>query len=472
MTTSTGADTTVSVQIAVQDEFDHKILLDYYIDRFSMLGTNLLTLLFLLSLLFLLGPRRVSSWSSGASSFASLSPSSAASSSVTSAVSSRDAEFHAWCSSVGITTPLARLETTPKSVAGRGVFASANIQEGDVVITIPEDIVLHEFNAAASFPDLAQTLWKKCARIQQQQQQFEEKVGRRCDKEKVNHDHQEFHPQNDGRSSSSFFSSWWSKLFRGRRRRHDRRQGNAQEEQQQQGSTRSATTPSTFQFTDSSDLWQGMLTSFCLATLKAKEEDHHPWSPWLSQWQRSDPMQSLFEKGATWRDEGDVCSCVEELSTMLPDVSKVKLRAAVEMRLGRLEELKTIFDVDKEEELSLNMMYGVLTSRAIELGDGVVGVLPMFDMINHSNEPNLALSYGDEKFSLWATRDIMDGEELFVSYKDRNTESLEEWDEDDAIWMLVQWGIPMPKPQCDASVRTTGSRTTTTTTTKQLLTVA
>ncbi len=287
---------------------------------------------------------------------------------------------------MGITTPLAKLETTPRSVAGRGVFASANIEEGDVVITIPHDIVLHEFNAAASFPALAQRLATCKTR---------------------------FHEDQNGRPS-------WRRFFSHR--------------------------PQTkFYFTDSSDLWQATLTSFSLASLEAKG---HPWTPWLSQWRRNDPMQSLFEKGVTWRDEDDVMSCVNDLSCMLPEVSKTKLRAAVEMRLGRFEELQTIFDMNQDA----SRLFGMLTSRAIELGDGIAGVLPMFDMINHSAEPNLALSFGDEKFSMWALRDIAEGEELFVSYKDRN-ESLE-WDEEDAIWMLVQWGIPLRRLPISAAVST------------------
>jgi len=72
-------------------------------------------------------------------------------------------------------------------------------------------------------------------------------------------------------------------------------------------------------------------------------------------------------------------------------------------------------------------------------------VLPAFDMINHCNEPNLAMEFCDEKFQVWATKDIGQGEELFVSYKDSTTTS-SDWDENDAIWMLVRWGIPIPRP--------------------------
>ena len=158
-------------------------------------------------------------------------------------------------------------------------------------------------------------------------------------------------------------------------------------------------------------------------------------------------MQTLFEKqqgAVTWRDEEEVLSCVEDLSKMLPDVSKTKLRVAVEMRLGRLEELKTIFDL--KDDAGASKMFGLLTSRAIELGDGIVGILPAFDMINHSDEPNIGMEYREGMFQLWALKEISDGEELFVSYKDRSASS-SGWDENDAVWMLVQWGIPVLRPR-------------------------
>lgn len=301
---------------------------------------------------------------------------------------SADLQFHDWCTSNSITTPLARLETSPKSVAGRGIFASDDIQEGDVVMTIPEGIVLHEFNAASSFPRLGNDLFSKIQRFE------DAKRGRR---------------------------RWWHRF------------------------TKRQPTEN-YEFTDSSDLWQATLTIFSLACLEVGdgEGNNPPWAHWISQWRRTDPMQSLFEKSVTWRDEEDVLTCVDQLSQMLPDVSKTKLRAAVEMRLGRLEELKTIFDIDDDDN-SFSRMFGVLTSRAIELGDNVLGILPMFDMLNHSNDPNLALSFDGENFALWGRRKIAKGEELFVSYKDLRDKHME-WDEDDAIWMLVQWGIPMPKP--------------------------
>merc|ERR1711976_108905 len=121
---------------------------------------------------------------------------------------------------------------------------------------------------------------------------------------------------------------------------------------------------------------------------------------------------------------------------MVPDVSKTRLRVAIEMRLGRFEELRTIYDLNE----STGTMYGLVTSRAMDLGDGVSAILPMFDILNHSPEPNLALSFDGNRFELWATRGIMEGEELFVSYSD--SQSTQAFDEDDVLWQAVQWGIP------------------------------
>jgi len=285
-----------------------------------------------------------------------------------------DVDFHKWCTSVGIETPFAQLETTPRSVAGRGVFATANLQEGDVAITIPERMALHEFNAALSFPDLAKNLEAKTQLY----------FGRRK-------------------------LPWWRRLFS--------RKGNAE----------------ILEFTDNSDVWQAKLTVYALACLSVED---HPWAPWISQWQRMDPLQSQLEKATTWRDEPAVLTCLDELSEMVPDVSKTRLRVAIEMRLGRFEELRTIFDLNE----STGSMYGLVTSRAMELGDGVSAILPMFDMLNHSPEPNLALSFDGNRFELWATRGIREGEELFVSYSD--SQSTPALDEDDVLWQAVQWGIP------------------------------
>lgn len=289
-----------------------------------------------------------------------------------------DVDFHKWCTSVGIETYSAQLETTPRSVAGRGVFATANLEKGDVAITIPEKIVLHEFNAANRFPELALDL--------------------------------------EARAQS---------FFKGRKLPLVRRLFSRKNFKE------------ILEFTDDADFWQAKLTAYALACLNTED---HPWSSWIRQWQRSDPLQSQLEKATTWRDEPGVLKCLDELSEMVPDVSKTKLRVAIEMRLGRFEELRKIYDLNE----STGSMYGLVTSRAMELGDGISAILPMFDMLNHSLEPNLALSFDGDKFDLWATRDITKGEELFVSYSDLESNSALE--EDDILWQAVQWGIPQLSP--------------------------
>jgi hypothetical protein len=293
--------------------------------------------------------------------------------------SSADFVFHDWCNSVGIETPLATLRTTEESVAGRGVFAKAGIKEGDVAIKIPEETVLHEYNAASSFPEVAK-------RLMRQKRKFNSR------------------------------SKWWRRLFSRRKFEEFELLANP------------------------SDWWQAELTAYSLACLEEKNKNH-PWALWISQWQRTDTMQRVYASGVSWRDGDAVSSCVEDLHQMLPDLSKYKLSAAVDLRLRRFEELKKIFQLDD----AVGSMYGILISRAIDLGNGVVGVIPMFDMINHSEDPNLALSFDGQNFELWALRDISEGEELFLCYTGEDTKG-ENWDEDNAMWNLVQWGIPQPDP--------------------------
>ena len=75
----------------------------------------------------------------------------------------------------------------------------------------------------------------------------------------------------------------------------------------------------------------------------------------------------------------------------------------------------------------------------------------MFDMINHNVVPNLGLSFDGSNFELIALRDIDENEEFFICYTreistlEHDTDSLSLWD--DAIWSLVQWGIPQPPPK-------------------------
>ena len=79
---------------------------------------------------------------------------------------SADLQFQDWCKNVGIES-LANLETTSRSVAGRGVFCRQDVNEGEVVINIPENVVLHQFNGAMNFPELAKQLKTRSVRLEE-----------------------------------------------------------------------------------------------------------------------------------------------------------------------------------------------------------------------------------------------------------------------------------------------------------------
>ena len=69
-----------------------------------------------------------------------------------------DERFTAWCEEAGIEIPGCELRTTPRSVAGRGVFASRDLRRGDEVFSVPHDVALTADNAAAHFPELSRRL--------------------------------------------------------------------------------------------------------------------------------------------------------------------------------------------------------------------------------------------------------------------------------------------------------------------------
>lgn len=284
--------------------------------------------------------------------------------------SNSDLLFQNWCDSVGIESPKARLMTTSKSIAGRGVFATDDMEEGFTAIKIPGQIVLHEYNAAAAFPNVARTI---------------EKAKKRFERRK----------------------KWWRRIL--------------------------PVPGKQFEFTDTNDLWQAELTEYSLASLDLD----NIWAPWILQWQRSDPIQYLLQKNTSPYDEDRISVCVKELHRLLPHVEEHKIKAAVDIRIRRYHELRDIFMLDD----SFGKMYGFLISRALELGDGTVGVIPMFDMINHSNDPNLVLSFNGAEgaFELMAKRKIKCGEELLVCYQDQDINT----DEYSDLWAAIQWGIPV-----------------------------
>jgi SET domain len=174
----------------------------------------------------------------------------------------------------------------------------------------------------------------------------------------------------------------------------------------------------------------------------------------IAQWQRDDPVHNLIQTRGIGSsaadgdhdddddDEARIASCVDALHTMHPDAPKCKMRAALDIRLRRFDALNRIFGLDEHDlngkkkninSVSAAAMYSLVTSRAIELHSGLSGVIPFFDMINHSMSPNLHLDFDGTTFQLIATRDIEACEELFVCYHDPNRE----WDEDVSDIVLI-----------------------------------
>ena len=263
---------------------------------------------------------------------------------------------------MGIETPMAELRTTSASVAGRGLFASQTIQKGDVVLRIPESAVLHNVNAASSFPETASFLAAKKQQIYKQQRRRQR---------------------------------WWDPRTLWRRFVRP-----------------VAIEDDHLEFVNpAEDLWQMELTLFALNVLEhCEEKEKHPWELWISEWFRDDPMQRLHESSVQWNDAAAVQKCVNELQAMVPEADSLTLTAAVDLRLRRLNALKKLYDVG--EVPLLDAMYGLVLSRAIELGDGIAGVIPMFDMINHSCQPNLALDFDGVAFEMVALRDVAQDEEV------------------------------------------------------------
>ena len=150
--------------------------------------------------------------------------------------SKADLLFLNWCEKVGIENKKATLATTPVSVAGRGVFATDDMEKGEIAIKIPGHTVLHEFTAAANFPRVH-------GRVQKAKKRYERR------------------------------KKLWRRLLplKGRN----------------------------YEFTETADLWQAELTQYSIASL----ESDHFWKPWISQWQRSDPMQvgTYFVRISCWK---------------------------------------------------------------------------------------------------------------------------------------------------------------------------
>jgi hypothetical protein len=72
--------------------------------------------------------------------------------------STKDVAFNSWCAEVGIVCSNAEVRTTPASVAGRGVFTTVDVSQGDVVLSVPYYSALTQENGRKYFPDLASKL--------------------------------------------------------------------------------------------------------------------------------------------------------------------------------------------------------------------------------------------------------------------------------------------------------------------------
>lgn len=293
-------------------------------------------------------------------------------------LSTKDAEFNSWCTVSGIVCHKAEVRTTPLSVAGRGVFTTDEVSEGDVVVSIPYYMALTQDNGAAYFPKVADKLNSCRGKSQNRIKRVWNRISRKQSEDVLSNDH----------------------------------------------------------------FWQAELSAYAIAAL----ESNHPWSMWISHWKREDPYQHLVDM-STWRfDDEPIKKALSDFSEMAPDVPSYKVNAAIGIRLAQLDEYVSKYQNKAPMSESI---YTTLTSRAIGLSDTVTACLPMHDMINHSFDPNLALTFSDGQIELVALRDIPKDSELFLKYMDVvNNEG--EWDEDKATWMLVQWGIPTSSPKVAA----------------------
>jgi len=86
-------------------------------------------------------------------------------------------------------------------------------------------------------------------------------------------------------------------------------------------------------------------------------------------------------------------------------------------------------------------MYSVLGSRALDLGDDIVGVVPYYDMINHSLDPNMEFHFNGDtgNFELYSSRRIEEGEELFICYHSKQVLDQKGFDSLNSLWTLIQW---------------------------------
>lgn len=293
-----------------------------------------------------------------------------------------DVAFHNWCSDAGIIiNDSVKVITTSQSVAGRGVFAIDDLQQGELVARIPTEVMLTTETGREFFPDIAVEIERSVV-----------KVGMDSERD----------------SQKSRIYRMWRKIRRKKSKQ--------------------------YYLANINDLWQPELTLYALEALK----EDHPWSDWILQWSRDDPTYNLFASSAKPFDEDTIISTADELQQISPYLNHLHLRAALGIKLGRLEEERDIVPLNDNRETS--EMYAMLGSRAGDMGDGRTGVIPFHDMINHSLEPNICIDYESEFIDIYANCEISQGEELFLCYtKEQSTMT-----STGALWALVQWGIPTP----------------------------
>ena len=305
-----------------------------------------------------------------------------------------DLTFHGWCSDVGIRINRStKVVTTPQSVAGRGVFALEDLEQGEIIAHIPNGVIFHPDNCSGCFPNVADKISKCKAQagiVQDEKRKFR------------------------------WIHSLWRKVVREKN-------------------------PEYYQM-DVEELWQPELTLYALEALK----EGHPWSEWISQWQRDgdDPTYRLFMSNARSCDKEAISSTADELQNAVPYLSHVLLRAALSMQLLKLEEEREVLPLNDDSETSA--MYSLLGSRVGDLYEGTSGVIPFHDMINHSLLPNLSMDHDSEFIDIYANHPIKKGQELFLCYTNLDKPMTATC----ALWSLVQWGIPTPAAMLDNDAET------------------
>lgn len=332
-----------------------------------------------------------------------------------------DLALHNWCTqTAGIALSSSiQICTTPRSVAGRGLFATQDVEEGEVLALIPQEVVFGVDNCREQF----------------------KLMGEKFDLGGMN--------------------AAVSEKQSGRKRRWIRKMVSKLARRENAGKESG--------ITDESTMWAPILTRYAL---KAKTASH-PSAEWIEQWNRCDPMHDAYLKmGPILRIahndnkeelpeygmmmEELICSTATQIKNMMPHLDEKHLQAAISIRLSRLDEHFRLLGFVDDESIDLDealKLYSLITSRAIELDSdaGVTAVLPAYDLANHSLNPNLGLEYVENDsndnvagidskgfYSIFARRHISAGEELFFRY----TKLDEPMDDNSALWAAINWGIP------------------------------